>query len=145
VRNISRCIAGVVALAALTLAAPLCGGCAVVGTENTLTWERVASGHLSGERPGKLDLGSHDLSERTTVAWTSSAVGDASVRLTIRLEGVSHGYVHTETVPPGESALEGKASFSDLAPGEYRITFSQLFPRTKGSGNDLDVVVRTLR
>ncbi len=144
-RNTSRCIPAVVALAALALAAPLFGGCAMIGTKNALTWERVASGHLSGERPGKLDLGSHDLSERTTVAWTSSAVGDASVRLTIRLEGVSDGYVHTETVLPGEPAKEGQVSFSDLAPGEYRITFSQRFPRTEGPGNDLDVVVRTVR
>ena len=143
--NISQRIRVAIVYAALALIATLSAGCALMGTENTLQWEQVASGHLSGQRPGKLELGTHYLDGRTTVDWTSAAAGDASVRLTIRIENARGGYAHTESVLPGEPAAEGQASFRDIEPGRYHITFSQRFPRSEGPGYDFDVVVRTLR
>lgn len=120
-------------------------GCALIGNESLYQWRSVASGHLSGERSGTLDLGVHELSERTRVEWTASGASSAKVRLTIRLESQTRGYAHSVTLAPGEQAGKGIARFTVSEPGEYRITFSQRFSPKKGPGCAFEVTVSTLR
>jgi hypothetical protein len=144
-RRISRCATGAIVLVALVLAWASMSGCALVGNESLYQWRPVASGHLSGERPNTLDLGVHELSERSRVEWTASGAPSVKVRVTIRLDGETHGYGHSETLIPGKHGGKGIARFTIDEPGMYRITFTQRFPTKEGPGYGFDVTASTLR
>jgi hypothetical protein len=141
----------VAALLALALAAlsGAAAGCALVGNTSVQHWEPVASGHISGQRPMRLSLGTYRLGDRVRLAWVLSGPQNPPVTLTFRLVGV-RGNSYTIPIPPQKypNALKRRDetgfNLGHLEPEEYRLYFSQRFRTARGPGYDIRFTIYTL-
>jgi len=134
-------------LAALTGAA---AGCALIGNTSVQHWDPVASGHISGERPVRLFLGTYHLGDRVRLAWVLSGPQSPPVTLTLRADSVRprNGYSTSVMLQKHPVAIprinEHALGLSDVEPDEYRLYFSQRFRKAQGPGYDIRFTVFTM-
>jgi hypothetical protein len=145
-RSIVRLL--VTSLLVLTAPTPALVGCA--SSNNYDNWQRVGSGHLSGERPSKVVLGVYDLGNSVRVAWDLS--GPQKPPATLKLNLTNAGAATDAEVESVtfDAARDPIPRHTDgymnviLVPGKWRIAFSQSFRRSQGPGFDIDFTVYTM-
>ena len=145
---IARFAVGALCLVALVVVAGTTGGCGKNGEQAGPQWVRVASATVSGEQPGKVYVGTHDLGDRVRLAWTLSGPEDPPVNLTLRVTStkVGQGFsavADPQSTPGGLARQDDNAMSLIVIPGEYRIVFAQRFLAGRGPGYDIALTVWT--
>jgi hypothetical protein len=143
----SRLAAGVVAaLAILTLAS---AGCGSSGDAATPQWQEVLTAQVSGEKPVKLNLGTHQLGTKVRMAWALTGPDNPPVILTFRLinadYGTGFGYSLKPTDPNFSAKTDNAMTIGPIKPGNFVVYFSQRFAPGQGPGYDGTITVYTLK
>ena len=147
-RIVARSVVIALCAAALVILAGVSGGC---GSDNPGSeWERVTSAQISGDQPVKLNLGNYRLGDRLRLAWVLSGPENPPVTLTLRIFNIKNGRGYGYAVTPESDGhaiarRDDQAILLALAPGEYRIYFSQRFPPARGPGYDIKLTIYTMR
>ena len=148
--RLSRLAVGALCALALTALTGAAAGCALVGNTSVQHWEPVASGHISGQRPTRLSLGTYRLGDRVRLAWVLSGPQNPPVTLTFRLEGVHRGNGYADSIPPQkdpdvlERRDETGFNLGQVVPDKYRLYLSQRFRKAQGPGYDIKFTIYTL-
>ena len=147
-------VATAAALVVLLVASAGCGSSESSGDKPTASaspqWQQVLTREVSGERPIKLNLGTHDMGPGARLGWVLSGPGKKPpVILTFRIINQTNGVGYGRSVSPEDAgfSLEDESAIV-LAPiwkGKYIVYFSQRFPAGKGPGYDVKLTVSTLK
>ena len=142
-------VAAAVALAALAAAAAGCGGSKPAASASP-RWVQVLTTNVSGEKPVKLNLGTHELGAGARLSWVLSGPTKAPpVVLTFRIINQKNGVGFGSSVSPKDPgfSLDDQDAFllGPIWKGLYRVYFSQRFPQGKGPGYDARITVWTLK
>ena len=111
---------------------------------------QVLTTDVSGAKPVKLNLGTHELGAGARLSWVLSGPTKAPpVVLTFRIINQKNGVGYGSSVSPKDPgfSLDDQDAFL-LAPiwkGPYYVFFSQRFPQGKGPGYDAKITVWTLK
>ena len=135
--------------AAVTLMA-VASGCALTSSENPITaqeWTKVASGHISGQRPVRLNLGLHHLGVAVRVAWVLSGPSNPPATLSLRVVSASDGAQWGSAMTPQNRVAGRRNDYALYAagfnPGEFRVSLTQTFPRGHGPGFNVAYTIFT--
>jgi len=148
----TRLAAAVLCAVALASLAAACGGSSEgkASPSPVPKWEKVVTTQISGAEPVKLNLGTHRLGDRVTVAWDLSGPKKPPVSLTFRIFNTETGVTFGRTVSPLVGL--GLKRHDDhgivlvpIWPGTYRVFFTQRFRPKDGPGYDVKLTVSTLR
>ena len=147
--NVVRSVATAFCIVALVVSAGMAGGCGSGTGTSGPQWERVVSAKVAGEQPVKLNLGTYDLGDRVRLSWTLSGPEDPPVKLTLRAFSTEAGpgfsdVATSQSVPGGLARQDDNAMGLLVIPGEYRVFFTQRFPRARGPGYDITLTVWTI-
>ncbi len=141
-------LAAVGALAALAATSAGCGG-GSPSADPSPEWQEVVTSTVSGKAPAKINLGTHQLGTQARLAWKLSGPDRPPVVLTFRLinadYGTGFGYSMTPESQGFEVDTQNAMTVGPLKPGNFRIFFSQRFPKGEGPGYDGEVTVYTLK
>jgi hypothetical protein len=139
-------VAGVVAaLAVLVLAGTGCGS----SGEATPQWQEVLTTKISGEKPVKLNLGTHQLATKVRLAWDLTGPDKPPVILTFRLINADYGTGFGYSLRPTDANFTAKTdnamTIGPIKPGSFVVYFSQRFEPGQGPGYDGTLTVYTLK
>ena len=149
-RIVARSVVIALCAAALVTLAGASGGCGDASEDPVPQWKRVTSAQISGDQPVKLNLGDYRLGDRLRLAWVLSGPENPPVTLTLRIFNIKNGRGYGYAVTPESEGhaiarRDDQAILLALAPGEYRIYFSQRFPPARGPGYDIKLTIYTMR
>jgi hypothetical protein len=138
--------AGVVAaLAVLVLAGAGCGS----SGEPQPDWQEVLTTQISGEKPVKLNLGTHQLGTKVRLAWDLTGPESPPVILTFRLINADYGTGFGYSLRPTDSNFtpqtDNAMTIGPIKSGNFTVYFSQRFAPGEGPGYDGTITVYTLK
>jgi hypothetical protein len=138
--------AGVVAtLVVLVLAGVGCGS----SDKATPQWQEVLTTRISGDKPVKLNLGTHQLGTKARLAWDLTGPDKPPVILTFRLinadYGTGFGYSLKPTDPNFTQKTDNAMTIGPIKQGNFTVYFSQRFAPGQGPGYDGTITVYTLK
>jgi hypothetical protein len=139
--------AGVVAaLAVLILAGVACGSSEDAAAPQ---WQEVLTSQISGEKPVKLNLGTHQLGTKVRLAWDLTGPDKPPVILTFRLINADYGTGFGYSLEPTDGKFTAKTdnamTIGPIKPGNFLVYFSQRFAPGQGPGYDGTITVYTLK
>jgi hypothetical protein len=130
---------------ALALAAAGCGS----SEEPSPQWQKVLTQQISGEKPAKLNLGTHQLGTSARLAWDLTGPDKPPVILTFRLinadYGTGFGYSLAPTDAHFSTSTDNAMTIAPIKPGNFVVYFSQRFAPGQGPGYDGTITVYTLK
>jgi hypothetical protein len=137
------------ALVALAAAAAGCGGSKPAASASP-RWVQVLTTDVSGAKPVKLNLGTHELGAGARLSWVLTGPTKAPpVVLTFRIINQKNGVGYGSSVSPKDPgfSLDDQDAFllGPIWKGAYYVYFSQRFPQGKGPGYDAKITVWTLK
>jgi hypothetical protein len=150
VRRTVVLVAAAAALLALAALAAGCGGSSQPAAAASPQWKQVLTTDVSGAKPVKLNLGTHELGAGARLSWVLSGPTKAPpVVLTFRIINQKNGVGYGSSVSPTDPgfSLDDQDAFL-LVPiwkGPYYVFFSQRFPQVKGPGYDVKLTVWSLK
>ena len=138
--------AGVVAaLAVLVIAGAGCGS----SGESKPDWQEVLTTQISGDKPVKLNLGTHQLGTKVRLAWDLTGPESPPVILTFRLINADYGTGFGYSISPTDSNFTTKTdnamTVGPIKSGNFTVYFSQRFAPGEGPGYDGTITVYTLK
>ncbi len=138
--------AGVVAaLVVLVLAGAGCGS----SDKAALQWQKVLTTQISGEKPVKLNFGTHRLGTKVRLAWDLTGPDKPPVILTLRLINSDYGTGFGYSLKPTDAGFAAKTAnamtIAPIKPGNFLVYFSQRFAPGQGPGYDGTITVYTLK
>ncbi len=144
----SRLAVAAVAVAALAVLAFAGAGCGSSG-KTSPQWQEVLTTQISGDKPVKLNLGTHELGTRVRLAWDLKGPDKPQVTLTFRLinadYGTGFGYSLKPTDPHFTTKTDNAITIAPIKMGNFAVYFSQRFAPGQGPGYDGTITVYTLK